>query len=78
MNDAGRADYLLRHVTALGEAIRQGADVQGYFHWSSHDNFEWISGTGRRFGLIYVDFATQRRIFKTSAGVYRGLIASAG
>jgi len=78
VNDAGRADYLLRHVTALGEAIRQGADVQGYFHWSSHDNFEWISGTGRRFGLIYVDFATQRRIFKTSAGVYRGLIASAG
>ena len=78
VNDTGRADYLVRHVAALGEAIRQGADVQGYFHWSSHDNFEWISGTGRRFGLIYVDFATQRRILKASAGVYRALIAGAG
>jgi beta-glucosidase len=76
VNDARRADYLARHVAALGEAIRQGADVRGYFHWSSHDNFEWISGTGRRFGLIYVDFATQRRIPKRSAGVYRALIAT--
>ena len=63
---------------ALGEAIRRGADVQGYFHWSSHDNFEWISGYGRRFGLIYVDFATQRRIPKRSAGMYRALIAGGG
>ena len=77
VNDARRTDYLVRHVAALGAAIRQGADVQGYFHWSSHDNFEWMSGTGRRFGLIYVDFATQRRIPKQSAGVYRELIANA-
>jgi beta-glucosidase len=78
VNDTGRAGYLVRHVAALGEAIRQGADVRGYFHWSSHDNFEWISGTGRRFGLIYVDFATQRRMPKRSAEVYRALIASRG
>ena len=78
VNDARRADYLVRHVAALGQAIRQGADVQGYFHWSSHDNFEWISGYGRRFGLIYVDFATQRRIPKASAAVYRALIANGG
>jgi beta-glucosidase len=78
VHDAKRADYLVRHVAALGEAIRQGADVQGYFHWSSHDNFEWISGFGRRFGLIHVDFATQRRIPKRSAGVYRALIANRG
>ncbi len=76
VNDARRADYLVRHVAALGEAIRRGADVRGYFHWSSHDNFEWISGTGRRFGLIYVDFARQLRIPKRSAGVYRALIAT--
>jgi beta-glucosidase len=76
VNDARRTDYLVRHVAALGEAIRQGADVQGYFHWSSHDNFEWISGYGRRFGLIHVDFPTQRRIPKRSAGVYRALIAN--
>jgi beta-glucosidase len=78
VNDARRADYVVRHVAALGEAIRQGADVQGYFHWSSHDNFEWISGYDRRFGLIHVDFATQRRIPKRSAGVYRALIARGG
>jgi beta-glucosidase len=77
VHDAGRADYLVRHVAALGEAIRRGADVQGYFHWSSHDNFEWLSGTGRRFGLIYVDFPTQRRIMKHSAGVYRAIISRA-
>jgi beta-glucosidase/6-phospho-beta-glucosidase/beta-galactosidase len=78
VNDAARTDFLVRHVAALGEAIRQGAGVEGYFHWSSHDNFEWTSGTGRRFGLIHVDFATQRRIPKQSAGVYRALIANGG
>jgi beta-glucosidase len=78
VNDARRADYLIQHVAALGEAIRRGADVQGYFHWSSHDNFEWIAATSRRFGLIHVDFATQRRTPKRSAGVYRTLIARGG
>jgi beta-glucosidase/6-phospho-beta-glucosidase/beta-galactosidase len=78
VRDTGRTDYLVRHVAALGEAIGHGADVRGYFHWSSHDNFEWISGTGRRFGLIHVDFATQRRTLKQSAGAYRALIANGG
>jgi beta-glucosidase len=78
VNDVRRIDYLVRHVAALGEAIREGADVRGYYHWSSHDNFEWMSGTGRRFGLIYVDFATQKRIPKRSAGVYRSLIENGG
>jgi beta-glucosidase len=76
--DAKRTDYLVRHVVALGDAIRQGADVQGYFHWSSHDNFEWIAGYGRRFGLIHVDFATQTRTLKQSAGVYRAIIDNGG
>jgi len=76
--DAKRTDYLVRHVAALGDAIRQGANVEGYFHWSSHDNFEWISGYGRRFGLIHVDFATQRRTLKQSAGVYRTIIRNGG
>src|SRR5262245_6912177 len=74
IRDAKRADYLVRHVAAFGEAMRQGANVEGYFHWSSHDNFEWISGYGRRFGLVYVDFASQKRILKQSAGVYRAII----
>lgn len=78
VQDAKRADYLVRHVAALGEAIRRGADVRGYFHWSSHDNFEWISGYGRRFGLIHVDFATQKRTLKKSASVYRAIIEKGG
>jgi beta-glucosidase len=78
VNDARRTHYLVQHVAALGDALRQGVNVQGYFHWSSHDNFEWFSGYGRRFGLIHVDFATQRRTPKTSAGVYRELIRSGG
>ena len=78
VRDAGRTDYLVRHVAALGEAIRQGAAVQGYFHWSSHDNFEWFSGFGRRFGLIHVDFATQKRTPKQSAGAYRAIIENRG
>jgi beta-glucosidase len=76
--DAKRTDYLVRHVAALGDAIRRGANVEGYFHWSSHDNFEWISGYGRRFGLIHVDFATQQRTLKQSAGVYRTIIRNEG
>jgi beta-glucosidase len=78
VRDAKRTDYLVRHVAALGEALRQGADVRGYFHWSSHDNFEWISGYGRRFGLIHVDFATQKRTLKASAAVYRAIIGNGG
>jgi beta-glucosidase len=76
--DAKRTDYLVRHVAALGDAMRQGANVQGYFHWSSHDNFEWVAGYRRRFGLIHVDFATQKRTRKRSAGVYRAIIRNEG
>ncbi len=78
VEDTKRTDYLVRHVAALGDAMRQGAAVQGYFHWSSHDNFEWFSGFGRRFGLIHVDFATQKRTPKQSAGVYRAIIENQG
>ncbi|MBO0766604.1 MAG: family 1 glycosylhydrolase [Hyphomicrobiaceae bacterium] len=78
VHDAKRTDYLVSHVAALGEALREGANVEGYFHWSSHDNFEWVAGYGRRFGLIHVDFATQRRMPKHSAFIYRTLIANGG
>ena len=54
--------------------MAQGVPVKGYFVWSLLDNFEWALGYDMRFGLVYVDFATQRRIPKASAHWYRDLI----
>ena len=74
VRDVRRCRYVVGHVAAMQEAIAAGADVRGYHLWSSHDNLEWFSGYGGRFGLIYVDFDTQERIPKLSAGVYARLI----
>ncbi len=73
VRDVRRCRYLVSHVAAMQEAMAAGADVRGYHVWSSHDNLEWFSGYGRRFGLIYVDFDTQQRTPKMSAGVYARL-----
>lgn len=51
-------------------AIPEAADIRGFFHWSLTDNFEWHSGYGERFGLVYVDYPSQRRILKDSAYWY--------
>jgi beta-glucosidase len=55
-----RPDFLLRHVAAMEQAVAQGADVRGYFHWSLLDNFEWAEGFDARFGLDAVDYAHGR------------------
>ncbi len=78
VHDPLRVDYLHRHLRAVREAQRQGVDVRGYFAWSLLDNFEWSYGYGKRFGLIHVDFTTQRRIFKDSARFYREVIQARG
>ena len=75
VHDAERTRYLQMHVAALHDAIVAGVDVRGYFAWSLFDNFEWAFGYSKRFGLVYVDFATQQRIVKDSALWYRGFIA---
>jgi beta-glucosidase len=58
------------------DAVVLGADVRGYFVWSLLDNFEWGAGYATRFGLVYVDYATQQRIPKASARWYAALIRS--
>jgi beta-glucosidase len=68
--DWDRIRYLSAHIQALHQAIQEGADVHGYFAWSILDNFEWERGYGPRFGLVRVDYATQRRIPKQSAHWY--------
>ncbi len=66
MHDAERLSYLQRHLAALKQAVDAGVPVKGYFAWSLLDNFEWAEGYLRRFGLAYVDYASQRRIWKDS------------
>ena len=74
--DGARISYLGRHLDALADAIAEGVDVRGYFVWSLLDNFEWAFGYSRRFGLVYVDFATSERIPKASFRWYRDQIAA--
>ncbi|MFI1395591.1 GH1 family beta-glucosidase [Streptomyces sp. NPDC020681] len=78
VNDPERVAYLQSHLTAVHRAIDAGADVRGYFLWSLLDNFEWAYGYSKRFGIVHVDFATQRRTFKDSARWYADVIARGG
>ncbi|MCX5496170.1 family 1 glycosylhydrolase [Kaistia dalseonensis] len=72
--DPRRADYITRHVDAVLAARANGANVQGYMVWSLFDNFEWLQGYGRRFGIVHVDFETQKRTTKLSFEIYREII----
>ena len=75
IHDEDRVAYLRDHVAALRTASERGVPVDGYLVWSLLDNFEWGEGYGTRFGIVHVDFATQRRTPKDSARWYRDLIA---
>jgi beta-glucosidase len=76
VGDEDRISYLDGHVRAVHKAMEAGVDVRGYFVWSLMDNFEWTEGFHQRFGLIHVDFATQRRTPKDSFAWYQDLIAA--
>lgn len=72
VHDPDRIDFLARYLDSLRRGAER-ADIRGFFHWSLTDNFEWHSGYGERFGLVYVDYPSQRRILKDSAYWYAGI-----
>ena len=74
--DPRRVEYLRGHLAAVHEAIEAGVDVRGYFCWSLLDNFEWSYGYSKRFGVVHVDYATQRRTVKSSGHCYAGVVAA--
>ncbi|HVK25606.1 MAG TPA: GH1 family beta-glucosidase [Actinokineospora sp.] len=78
IRDHDRVDYLRRHVAVVHESLLAGVDVRGYFVWSLLDNFEWAYGYAKRFGIVHVDYATQRRLWKDSAYWYREVIKANG
>lgn len=75
VHDADRVDFMKKYLKQLKRAMDEGADVRGYFAWSLMDNFEWADGYAERFGLVYVDYASQKRTIKDSGLYYKALIA---
>ncbi|MDX6398798.1 MAG: beta-glucosidase [Gaiellaceae bacterium] len=78
LHDQARIDYLRGHLAAVHAAIEQGAKVQGYYHWSFLDNFEWALGYEPRFGLVHVDYETQERTVKDSGRWYADVVRRNG
>ncbi len=78
VHDMQRIDFLHRYLLQLERAIQDGVDVRGYFYWSILDNFEWAEGFKQRFGLVHVDYPTQKRTLKDSAHWYKDVIATNG
>ena len=78
VRDAERIAYLRDHLAVVHEAIESGVDLRGYFVWSLLDNFEWSFGYSKRFGIVHVDYETQRRVWKDSAFWYREVISANG
>jgi len=78
VHDPERIDFLRAYLRELRRACAEGIDVRGYFLWSLLDNFEWAEGYSQRFGLVYVDYPSGKRVVKDSARWYKHVIASNG
>jgi beta-glucosidase len=76
VDDVERRDYLEQHFAAVHDCIATGVDVRGYYVWSFMDNFEWADGYRVRFGIVHVDYPSQRRTIKASGEWYRALVDS--
>ncbi len=78
IEDPLRVEYFRQHLRAAHDALRQGVDLRGYYVWSLLDNYEWSHGYSKRFGLVHVDYATQKRTIKSSGRYYASVIGSKG
>ena len=78
VHDNKRISYLQAHVLSIAKALEQGAPVKGYYQWSFMDNFEWALGYAKRFGIVHVDYKSQKRTPKNSAHWYAEVIATNG
>lgn len=78
VDDPNRREYLMRYLTQVHRAIGDGVNLHGYYLWSLMDNFEWGHGYTKRFGIIYVDYKTRKRIIKKSGHWYKQVIADNG
>lgn len=76
VHDVKRIEYLKAHFSQAYQAIQDGVNLKGYFVWSLMDNFEWAEGYSKRFGIVYIDYKTQKRIIKDSANWYSKVIAN--
>ena len=76
--DDQRLAYYRRLIIEAHRAIRDGVDLRGYFAWSLMDNFEWAEGFSKRFGLVYLEYPTQKRIMKMSGHWYSRVTAENG
>ena len=76
LSDPQRLHYIRDHILALEQAQAQGVPLRGYFVWSLLDNFEWAEGYSKRFGIVYIDYPSQRRIVKDSGHWYAAFIAA--
>ena len=74
VHDDKRIDYVQKHLTAVSDLNDEGMNIAGYYLWSLMDNFEWSFGYEKRFGILYIDFDTQERVWKDSAKWYAGVI----
>lgn len=78
VHDPLRIDFHYRYLLELERAVKEGIPVLGYFAWSLMDNFEWCSGYSKRFGFVYVDYQTLKRVKKDSFYWYKGVMESNG
>ena len=75
VHDVRRINYLKNHFLEARRAMKDGVPLKGYFVWSLLDNFEWAKGFSQRFGIIWVDYKTQKRIIKDSGLWYKKVIS---